>query len=543
MSRATLTVVCRSRSRRGGSLYALEDVAILDVDEDIAPAALLPLLRTTESPFVMIDTGSVARVASGLVLAKRYPDAGIAIDDAPLARRHRRMIRTEGLRFLDPTGVCAVVLARDLALACLQSAAVAAAGPRWPWALAREAARQGTLSVDRVMRSPLLRKRMAIVDPDTLDAFAAAETGHEPRRRILVIGRNEASVSLYFDGLPADVRTCLRFIEAEALMDCPAALVGADAAIVVRDLERCHDTGLLRRLGDLGIPSLYFMDDNPLALASEDRHWQFYTPDRLRGLLKQFIGVIASTTPLVAVFSHFHPNTRLFGPVLDESEIMPGATGDQLRIAITGGSFRKSAMQRDIVPAIKDLAREDPSVVIMAPQDFGLAPADGFMVQLMARTQSFPQFLKAWRRGSPTVLLHPRSATGNEAFKTPNALLVAHYLGAVPIVHRDEPAYSDFNESDGVLKATNAPDWAQAMHRALDPVLRQALWQALSRCCVARFGSIAQTDILTWLAETNASLTPQSMAARRRTLARLRLVDPWPLRLIRRGLRRMALSR
>lgn len=535
-----LTVVRRGGGGRGGAVPALPDVAMLDVDETIAPVALAALLRATESPFVMIDAGSPARIAAGLALAQRFPEAGIAIDEAPMARRDRRMIRSEGLRFLDPTPVCAVVFSRDLALACLSLPAVAAAGDRWPWALARAAATQGTLAVEQVTKAPLLRRRMRAVDPETLEAVAAAETGHVPRRRILVIGRIEASVSLYFDGLPAHIRACLRFIEAEALMDCPNALAGADAAIVVRDLERCHDTGLLTRLSALGIPSLFFADDNPLALAAEDRHWRFYTPERLRGLLARFDGVIASTAPLAAVFARFHPDTKLFGPVLDESAITACAGGESLRIAITGGSFRKSAAQRDIVPAIVELARHSPGVVLMAPRDFGAAPADGITVQPMPRTPSFPQFLKTWRQGRPTVLLHPRSVTGNEAFKTPNALLVALYLGAIPIVDRDEPAYRDFDESDGVLTATDAAGWARAMERSRDPKLRQALWEALARCCAARFAPDAQAEILARLAETNAPLTPQVLAARRATLARLRLVDPGPLRLLRRGLRRVA---
>jgi hypothetical protein len=102
--------------------------------------------------------------------------------------------------------------------------------------------------------------------------------------------------------------------------------------------------------------------------------------------------------------------------------------------------------------------------------------------------RSFRQHIRAWRRFSPDILLHPAGATGNAPFKTPTAAIVAAYLDAVPVV-ADEPAYQGWGEAEGALRlGADGAGFALAASQARQSDWRGDMRLRLARALTARFG-------------------------------------------------------
>ncbi len=516
----------------------LPSVEVLRIGEHAGPTEAARALETSSAEFATFPLGKAApSVPAAAALALRYPQATMALDDRALRRSDRRALRSEGLRFLDPTAAATLVFERRLALTCLAEPAVTAAGRHWRWALARLAASRTKLTFEDGAATRRVASRLPVVEFETLARFAgAADTP-----LVLVIGRIEASVSLYFDGLPPGGRPRLVFAEAEALLAEPGLLAIADAAIIVRDLERCDDLGILRMLEAIRLPRAYFLDDNPMVLAEEDRHWRYYKAARLRDRLAGFDAVLASTEPLAEALRAVHDRVSEFGPVLDAGLVhRPPEMGGAVRAAIAGGNFRRDASLRDVMPALLEHAAETPGAALLVPNGFGAPPSGSYQTREMPRIGSFPQFVRHWRDESPNMLLHPRGQTRNDRFKTPNALLVALYLGALPIVDAEEPAYAGLGEAEGVLKAMGSDGWAAAIRRARQPDEAGRLWSALHRGCERLFGSEAQCALLNGLVAARAPVDAAERAARLRLIARLRRGNPAWLRPLRRLARRLA---
>ena len=288
----------------------------------------------------------------------------------------------------------------------------------------------------------------------------------------------------------------LRFIEAESLVANIALLETVDAIIIVRDLERCHDLGLLHMMAQLDIPRVWFIDDNPLVLAREDYHWAFYTEERLTRLLEGFAGIFASTDALADALRHLHREVTIFPPVLDRRLIPPAEpVSEELTVALAGGGFRSEAFQRDILPALHAVQAEKP-VHLVAPKSFAAAPQQLLKATFLEPKQSFPQFVRAWRQETPNVLVHPRSATENAPYKTPNALLVGLYLDAVPMVHADEPAYLALPEHPGFVRARTEREYQAALTELMDPRSRRERLAALRELCESLFGGATNQTAL-----------------------------------------------
>ncbi|GLQ37458.1 hypothetical protein GCM10007908_10780 [Rhizobium albus] len=469
-------------------------------------AKLAALLETRPERFIAVPAGSAvaacAEAKSVMLdrLATHPVDLLIAVDGA--GRRERRMLATEGLRFLDPTAELPIVMDRLSALAAIRMPVVAACGENWRWALVRAIAEKGRLET-LITGLKLPKRPLPVVPMALLDLFANGGTESRPAPRILVVGRIEASVSLYFDGLPPETARMLRFIEAETLVANIALLETVDAIIIVRDLERCHDLALLHMMAQLDIPRVWFIDDNPLVLAREDYHWAFYTEERLTRLLERFAGIFASTDALADAVRHLHREVAIFPPVLDRRLIPPAKpVSEELTVALAGGGFRSEAFQRDILPALHAVQAEKP-VHLVAPKSFAAAPQQLVKATFLEPRQSFPQFIRAWRDENPNVLVHPRSATENAPFKTPNALLVGLYLNAVPIVHADEPAYLALPEHPGFVKARTPQEYQAAFTELNDPSSRRERLAALRELCENLFGGATNQTALVSLVEAS----------------------------------------
>jgi hypothetical protein len=231
-------------------------------------------------------------------------------------------------------------------------------------------------------------------------------------------------------------------------------------------------------------------------LAREDYHWAFYSEERLTRLLEGFAGIFASTAALADALRHLHQEVSVFPPVLDRRLIPPAEpVSEELTVALAGGGFRSEAFQRDILPALHAVQAETP-VHLVAPKSFAAAPQQLPKTTLLEPRQSFPQFVRTWRQENPNVLVHPRSATENAPYKTPNALLVGLYLNAVPIVHADEPAYLALPEHPGFVRARTEREYQAALTEMNDPTSRRERLAALCELCESLFGGATNQTAL-----------------------------------------------
>lgn len=475
---------------------------------DTGLAASLAAVRLARGRYLSFRAGAAAfDPAAALALAREAMRAG-----AVLAVGGAEPRNPEILRFADPYPPGAVIVEKEAAVAAMERPETAAAGAAWGWALARGVAESGPV-IGGAALGPAPRAPVP-VPPALAGAYAAARWGvPADAPTIAVYGRLEASASLYFDGLPDDIIGRLRFIEPLAgAADFPL-LAASAAVILVRDFAGPDLAGTLARLAALGVPTFYFTDDHYPTLRREVAGFAYYSEERVAAFARDCAGVLATSAALAETFRPSQANTVLcdlcLDPVLAPNADDAGPAAEPC-LAIAGGDFRAGDFTASVLPAIRALDRP---VRLLARR--GLVPAGSGIDAVEAPfTRSFRQFVHQWRRQRPSVLLHPRGQTANARFKTPNALLVAHYLGAVPIVAAGEPAYDGLGEEAGVLRAEGPAAWETQLRRALDPAAAVELRQRLAAHCRRHFAGAPQAAFLRGLL-AKADAHPPGGAAER----------------------------
>ena len=420
--------------------------------------------------------------------AEANPDAdafrlrvrGLAPERAWRGRRaegHERNL--ENLRFAHLIAPGALAVRR----AALQ-AAVAALPPQpggdwWRALTERIAAVTRIVDVD----ATVTRKGLLAGEP-ACPSFAPPRDGVQ----VLVLGQIEVSTSLYFDFLESAPEVAVAFRAYTSLeVDAPH-LAAAGLVVLVRTLHRFWDEGVIDFLRTAGVPFVWFTDDNFLALRSEGDASVFYTAARMRRALAGAAQVWASTERLAEALAPLHRDVQVWGPVLDPL-LTGGAAPDDgpLTVVLPGGDFRASGLAGEPVERLRAMAEAEPLRVVATQAAAkalagALGPAE---VVVLPQERSFRQFVRRWKRYGPDILLHPEGATANAAFKCPTAVIVAGYLGAVPVV-ADEPAYAGWGESEGVLRlgddamgliraasGVHKPDWRADMRARLSRALRR----------------------------------------------------------------------
>ncbi len=301
---------------------------------------------------------------------------------------------------------------------------------------------------------------------------------------IAVYGKPEASISLHFDGLPADLRSHIRLVGPGEPAREQATLLGAELVIVVREFTRLVTSGTLARLRRARIPLVWFTDDDLVALGREEAAFRACTPARAREFAAACSALAASTPALARRLAPLHRTVLLWPCVLDASLVCeaPSPPAGILRVGAFGGGFRRASLAAHVLPALAALRRQRPAT-LFAASDLVAAGADGKASVGLPFEPDFRRFVATWRALRLRAVVHPYGRTSNIANKGCGSILAAWYLGAVPIVG-DEPAYAALGEAQGVLKA--APDpaaWQAALARVADPVEAAALFARLTAWC------------------------------------------------------------
>ncbi len=296
---------------------------------------------------------------------------------------------------------------------------------------------------------------------------------------ILVYGKIAASVSLYFDGLPPDLRAQLRFLEPGDLFSDLGWLAAASLVIVVRGFEHMLLNGTHELLGELGVPYVWFTDDDFGALATEVPDLGFYTPEALRTFTAGAAGIVATSAPLSTAVSRLHANIIAWPAVYDVALEAPAGSDPAFIAGAFGGAFRHRAFVDRVLPALAAL-----SIPTFASAELARSAAG---LKTLPFEPGFRRFVFRWQRLGLRVLAHPEGVSGNMGNKSRASLLAAAYLGAVPVVG-DEPAYADCGAAQGVLKVKpDQASWQAALSSLSDHAYARELLHALRNWCRTEF--------------------------------------------------------
>ncbi|RST78599.1 hypothetical protein EJC49_25405 [Aquibium carbonis] len=301
---------------------------------------------------------------------------------------------------------------------------------------------------------------------DLLSPQRAGFRSYDPAApTIVVLGACDASCLLYFDAFSRSRGVNLRFLRPSH----PAADLGwlcaASAVVFVRGLAQGLESGVVDLMRAIGVPVYWFVDDDFPTLSAEYPSFAAYRPDRIASLSERISGIIVSTAPLGDALSRAigFPADRIavLGPRV--SRYWPRPTRPAEGIGFIGGTFRGEALRRQVMPALAALG---PLPRIVACDN--LRPfLDGVEAAWEPFEPDFLTFLHRWQRRAPAVIVHPPGRTGNLPGKSDATILVAHMIGAVPVVP-DETGYAAWGEAQGVVKV-RGDGWTEALRHVLSP--------------------------------------------------------------------------
>jgi hypothetical protein len=464
----------------GNTPAALAEAAARCAGDFVYPTP--PDLRLTDTGWAALAT---ALASDPDAEAFRLRVRGLPADPRWRGRRCRSHERNlESLRFACIAPAGALVFRRDALAAAL--AGLPADGDSWR-ELGLGIARTGRVAevaVEARRSTPMAGERPY---PGFADARPA---------RVLVFGQIEVSTSLYFDALEGLPGVDVGFRAMTSLAVDAVALASADLVILVRELHRFWDEGVIAFLDAAAVPYVWFADDNFLALRREGGAG-FFTEARMRTALAGAAAVWASTPALAAAHVWLHPKVEVWGPALDPAQDQPApAAVGPLTIAIPGGDFRLRGLDA-VLPELEALSVTGLRILATPAGAARLRPAlrKAEVVEL-PRERSFRQHVRQWRRYAPDLVLHPTGATANAPYKAPTAAILAGYLGAVPVV-ADEPAYGAWREAEGVLRLA---DLGRAAAGARDAGWRAEMAGRLSAVLAERFSLAGRPARLAGLA-------------------------------------------
>lgn len=395
-----------------------------------------------------VDT-AVKRMQSdglGAMVGRVRDDAGRTT--APLSR-------IEALRHLDPQP--GALLVRGTALATVANRLGRPPDPFWAHDLAnalRAIGAVGTCGEVLATGGSVTAGRMGPVRAALLEPLA-------PESLIVVYGLPQASVSLYFDGLPADLARRLRFLAPGDLWSDVGWLASAGLVLVVRGFEHMLHSGALALLEELGVPYAWFTDDDLGRLSTEAPGMSFYRPEALRRFTEGATAIVTTSPALAEALSPLHPRIIRWPLVYDRAlgDARPPAA-PMFRAGVFGGSFRHASFRDHVLPAMGALG-----VPVVAGSDIARNTAG---LDVTPFQPSLARFVADWRRRGLRVLAHPYGESSNIASKGPASLLVAAYLGCVAVV-ADEPAHAGLGEAEGVVVAGRDPaDWLNKLRPLAD---------------------------------------------------------------------------
>ena len=471
------------RGRQETSVEAPAAAGPRGLFEKIAPALEHPFCLLTV-PGTQIDSENLRKVIREMT--DRNADIAVARVEDAQGRRSVLPRRTEELRFSSLVPPGAAVFTRQHFLRTIRNLPHRPWDEEWHFDLIRTAVMRGLVC---------FADRTVATVPADIPSPARAEclvpltrptdfSGRNSDPILVVYGALEASVSLYFEGLPPDLQRQIRFLSPSDPQTDLSYLALASAVIIDRNFEHLVRNGLLAILRAMEVPLFWFTDDHFGALRSEYPAFRYYGPAAMQSFLACVQGILVSTPHLAEIYGDQHHTVMVWPCVFDESLAAPPSPETEppsLRIGAFGGAFRRKSFQQEVLPAVRGL-RDRSNVLLHVRSDLarGLDPAEAAP---MPFDSSYRQFVFRWQRLGLHAVVHPFGATANIACKSRGSLLTARYLGAVPIVAA-ETSHADLGKEQGVWVADeNSDSWRRALEQVRKPDERTRLFKALDLWC------------------------------------------------------------
>ena len=475
--------------RRVGGSFADLSEAFREAVGKCSGEIVWPVTPDVEIPDEAWSVLAEAARAEPDAAAFRVEVAGLAPDPRWRGRRCRSHARNlDAVRFAHLIAPGGLAIRREALLAAAEGLAA-----DWWRDLTERLVRRTRiaptgLAIRRAARLPGEPATPGFADPSALG-----------RRRVLVLGQIEVSTSLYFDVLESlpDASVAFRPLTSLAI-DAPH-LAAAELVILVRELHRFWDEGVIAFLDAARVPYVYFTDDNFLELRAEGDAPSFYSVRRVRRALAGAAQVWVSTMALAFAYAALNPRVEVWRPAIDPilQEPQP-PKGDKLTLAIAGGDFRLAGLAGPVIGRLREIAAAHDLRIVATEAGAKALAAElpGVEIIAMPLERSFRQFVRQWRRFGIDVLLHPAGATRNAPYKCPTAVIVAAYLGAQPVV-ASEPAYAGWGVNSGVfLLGPDARNLTVAARKARDPAWRANLGGRLADALADRFGDAGRVETL-----------------------------------------------
>lgn len=310
---------------------------------------------------------------------------------------------------------------------------------------------------------------------------------------IVVFGYESAAHALCFYGLPEGLLNRIEFISPKTHSEEEVIELVSNSricfAIIVGLLFRKEYMAFHDRCMDKKIPIYFLTDDNLIELGKESVGFSMYTEALVRSHIEKYSGVMVTSDSMFDYYKKYkiHNNVMRIDINVNKNIIPINETSAvqvKLRIGFIGGNHRKVSFDTHVMPALSTLSYDKKIVLIDRAR--GVPPIDkkiatGQRVKAVISTivskfsiswskkpyqdQSggcieyeyvpvcrFEDFIYEWKKRNVRILVHPYSDSLNACYKTANPLIVAYYIGAVPIVGYEE-AFKDLGEEQGIYKA------------------------------------------------------------------------------------------
>ena len=439
----------------------------------LSPYACVPRAESVRSASHLIGRQEIQAVASRV----QFRDGHLS----------REMTRLDETRY--GAGQFGAILLTPRAL---QQASVAVSEREWDafWGLDLLSflGRAGVLELTGLVTADVPALDAPIRQPGP--AIERASFPHPSSRKdpcILIYGNLDATVSLYFDGLPPDLQSCLRFLRPGEAKHEGQWLLEADLVIIVRGFEHAVERGVTQLLKKAGIPYVWFVDDDFIALREEESSFDYYSRRNVEAFLRGAAGTVTTSEALVAMLGEFHHTVILWPCVLDE-QLSGGQsmmTSNSLRLGCFGGAFRHDSLVHQVLPAIGVVRGHSGSMLFVTPEV--KSNCEMPQIRVVPFVENFARFVVHWHSLGIQAVVHPYGKTRNIGNKSMASVLVSRYIGAVPIV-ADEPAYARLTDAVGVLKASEEHEtWLGCLTRAADPEEAGVLFSRLEVWCKEEF--------------------------------------------------------
>lgn len=264
----------------------------------------------------------------------------------------------------------------------------------------------------------------------------------QKRGRIFVIGSEiSASVNLPFQNLTNDyIRLCSHHLD-------PAELSLAQAVVFSRTILNPWADRYIEAARAIGVPMYYYLDDNFEVLRPSCDELKDYTLENLRKRLDGFSGIMVPNQELAnyCMEHQLHNAVMLTPPVVGarswlDHQTLPSKPTNSVRLCFMGGDHRTKHFEEYVVPAINKLTEtRKVELVLVGKHQTNERSLPKVKVYRIPFDISYDLTIGRLIHSQIDVLIHAGSASLGNQYKTPNALINAWELGAVPVVAKQPP--------------------------------------------------------------------------------------------------------